>query len=285
MKLRWQQAILLALLGVALLIWTQVIYADKPEGLQVDFLDIGQGDATLINLPNGEQALVDGGPDSSILSQISKYMPPFDHKIEHIILTHPHADHLSGLVQVLERYDVGEVIDTGMDYDSSTYRKWQSQISLKNIPHREVSEGMVLDWGDVQFEVLWPVKTPGEESSDSNVNNTSIVGRLVYGQTAVMLTGDAEVGPQTSLCELSEEKLKSDVLKVAHHGSQNGTVECFLQKVEPSVAVISVGKDNKYGHPHAAALKLLDKYVSEVLRTDEVGTIECDSDGVRMKCD
>ncbi|HLB32246.1 MAG TPA: MBL fold metallo-hydrolase [Patescibacteria group bacterium] len=293
MPRRWSTTILIILSGIALLIWSRVIYASpvgsgKPE-VVVDVLDIGQGDAIFIKLPNGDQALVDGGPNDAVLNEIGRRMPPFDRKIEHIVLTHPHADHLAGLVKVIERYDVGEIIETDVGYSSATFKRWQDDVKSKNVPVRLARQGQTYDWGSgAQFEVLWPDKSfSGVEDNATDgaaMNDTSVIGRLRFGETGFMLTGDAEEGPQTALCDsINAEKLKSQVLKIAHHGSSGGTAECFLQKVAPKTAVISAGKDNKYHHPHAETLELLARFAIEVLRTDQRGTLEFVSDGSIVK--
>lgn len=284
MKKQWSYTILIILAGIALVIWSRVIFADSGSGITVRFLDVGQGDAILINLPKDEQVLIDGGPDDAVLSQISKYMPPFDRKIEHVVLTHPHADHLAGLVKVIERYDVGEVLETGADYSSATYKRWQDDIKSKNIPDREIRQSDEFQWGPIKFEVLWPTKSSASTSGESAINNTSVVGRLVYGQSEVMLTGDAEKEVQENLCKIDKFKLVSDVIKIAHHGSNNGADECFLQAVEAKTAVISVGRGNKFGHPHADAINLISKYVYNILRTDEKGTVSCEMSETTINC-
>lgn len=281
------------LAGTALLIWSRVIYASpqttgKPE-LEMDFLDIGQGDAAFIKLPNGDQALVDGGPNDAVLAEIGRRMPPFDRKIEHIVLTHPHADHLTGLVKVVEQYQVGDIIETDVGYSSATFKRWQDDVKSRNIPIRLARQGQTYDWGGgVSFEVLWPDKSFADIKDNATdgaaMNDTSVIGRLRFGETSFMLTGDAEEGPQGVLCSsINAEKLKSQVLKVAHHGSSGGTAECFLQKVAPKSAVISAGKDNKYHHPHAETLELLARYAIGVLRTDQYGTIKFVSDGTAIE--
>lgn len=284
MPKRYSFYILVLLFGVALLIWSRVIFADSGSDITVHILDIGQGDAILISLPNNEQTLIDGGPDDAVLTQISKYMPPFDRKIEHVVLTHPHADHVTGLVKVVERYEVGEVLETGIDYSSAIYKRWRDDIKNKNIPDRQIRQGEEYLWGPARFEVLWPDNSSVSSSSDSGINNTSVVGRLVFGESEVMLMGDAEKEVQERLCSFDKSKLESDAIKVAHHGSSNGVSECLFKSISAETAVISAGKGNKYGHPHAEALKLISRYVYKILRTDEKGTISCAMDGQGVEC-
>jgi competence protein ComEC len=292
LRQKYSTVVLLVLAGVALLVWSRVIYASPASSdqtkLEVDFLDVGQGDSIFIRLPNGDQALVDGGPGDAVLTEIGARMPPFDRRIEHIVLTHPHADHVTGLVKVIERYEVGDIIETDVGYSSATFKRWQDDIKNKNVPVRLARQGQTYDWGGgVSFEVLWPDKSfSGVEDNAADgaaMNDTSVIGRLHFGATDFMLTGDAEEGPQTSLCNSTgAEKLKSQVLKIAHHGSSSGTADCFVEKVAPQTAVISVGENNKYHHPHAETLELLARYVIEVLRTDQRGTISFLSDGTTV---
>ena len=281
----FSKIILIVLAGIALLIWSRVFYTGSSSGISVNFLDVGQGDAILINLPGDEQVLIDGGPDDAVLSQISKFMPPFDRTIEHVVLTHPHADHVAGLVKVIDRYEVGEVLENSIEYDSAIYAQWKDIIKSNNIPDREVRQGDTFEWGGGRFEILAPVSMSSSTSSgESNINNTSVVARFVYNNSEVMLTGDAEKEVLSNLCKLESSSLSSDVLKAAHHGSENGVADCFLSAVDADTVVISVGRDNKYGHPHATALEMLGKYADEILRTDEMGTISCQMDGEGVEC-
>lgn len=286
MKSQYSKIILIVLAGVALLVWSQVFYSSSGNNsdITINFLDVGQGDAILISLPGDEQILVDGGPGDAVLSQISGLMSPFDRKIEHIVLTHPHADHVAGLVKIIDRYEVGEVLENSISYDSAIYAQWKDTIKSKNIPDREVRQGDVFEWGGGRFEILAPVSSSSSVSGETNVNNASVVARFVYKNSQVMLTGDAEKEVLSSLCKLESSSLNSDVLKASHHGSENGFTDCFVSAVDPDVVVISVGRDNKYGHPHAKALEVYGKYVYEILRTDEEGTITCELDGEGVEC-
>jgi len=279
MNTRFSRIFILVLVGLALLIWSQVIYADpkSSDGLEIHFLDVGQGDSALAVLPNGDQLLIDGGPDSAVLQELGQYMPVFDRRIEYVVLTHPHADHLAGLIEVAQRYEVGEVLETDADGESAMWRRWEDLLREKGTPVYHPRQNQVFDWGDgVTFEVLWPSVSWAEYETQTwhdKFNDFSIVGRLRFHDQEVMLTGDAEDDVQNKLCELGAARLASDILKVAHHGSSNGLASCFLEAVAPRWAVISVGKDNKFGHPAASTLDLLKAKVASVLRTDEDGTV------------
>lgn len=250
------------------------------KNLEVDFLDIGQGDAILITTPSGKQALVDGGMTDAALAELAKQMPFYDRKIDYIIATHPDADHIGGLIPVMERYEVGEIFSNDAPSDSATYQKWLAIINQNHIPHHLLRQGDVLDFGDeVRFEVLWPNRSYLGGNID-NLNNTSVVGRLVFGQNEAMLTGDAETETQETLCRLPDEKLKAEIFKASHHGAQNGADECFSEKADPDWVVISVAADNPFGHPHKSALDLFQTLGAQILRTDKDGTVEFFSNGM-----
>lgn len=246
-----------------------------PDGLRVYFLNVGQGDASYIKTPTGEDILIDGGPDSNILNELGKVMDFGDHEINLVILSHPHADHLTGLLEVLDRFKVDEVWETGVEYPSATYDSWRKEISAKQIPDKIVQAGDEKQFGDVKFLVLYPL-SPIQNQKIDNVNNASIVNRLNYKKFSVLYLGDAETEVQR---KIAIQMKVATVLKTGHHGSRNGTVEEMLRVVRPAIAVISAGKGNKYGHPHAEALNLLKSYAIRIFRTDQNGTIEIDSDG------
>lgn len=280
MPKRYSLYILIFLLGIALYIWSRVIYAaPETNGIKVIFMDVGQGDAALVLMPAGKQMLIDGGPDDSVLQGLGKFMPPFDNEIEYVVLTHPHADHLTGLNKVLQKYKVDRVYEGQGTLTSATFGRWKEELKKQRIADAIVSPNQEIKLSDdINFTVL-------SAGQSENPNNTSVVGRLKYQNTAFMLMGDAEIEVQSSLCNLPPEKLRSDVLKVAHHGSNNGTLECFMKKVAPYYAVISVGRDNKYGHPHAGAITIISRFAREILRTDQRGSVVCKSDGNKVGCE
>lgn len=250
----------------------------KPQasnGIKVYFFDVGQGDASYIKTPSNEDILIDGGPDEKVLTELGKAMDFGDREINLVILTHPHADHLAGLLAVLARYKVDEVWETGVEYPSSTYNSWQKEIQNQQIPDKLVKAGDVKDFNDVKIIVLHPLSPLSDQKID-NLNNASIVSRLEYKNFSVLYLGDAETDVQK---KISATMNSATILKVGHHGSRNGTLEELLAVVRPAVGVISAGPGNKYGHPHAEALNLLKKYAVRIFRTDQNGTVEITSDG------
>jgi competence protein ComEC len=239
-------------------------------------LDVGQGDALFIESPTGTQILVDSGPPRKILSQLSKVMSPFDRHIDAIIITNPDADHIGGFVDVLKVYKVDKVFEPGTQNTSKTYQNLENEIKNKNIQNIKAEKGMRLNMGGgVVIDILFPDRDVSEWSP----NDGSMVGRLSYGETSIMLTGDAVVKTEKIILEEnSEDQLKSKFLKVGHHGSRTATSVPFVEAVAPEYAFISDGKDNKYGHPHQETLDILTKFGVKIFRTDLLGTII-------MRCD
>ena len=241
-------------------------------------LDVGQGDGLFIESPTGTQILIDGGPPHSILGPLSLVMSPFDKKIDAILITHPDADHISGFLDVLKNYKVGEFFEPGILDDTKTYQNLKDEIKKDNIPDILARRGMRLDIGGGAFiDILFPDR----DVSNWDTNDGSIVAKLTYGNTSVMLTGDAPMKTeQIILKENSAAELHSTILKVGHHGSRASTSPQFVKAVSPDYALISVGKDNKYGHPHKETLDTLTSFGIKIWRTDLLGTIIMKSDGV-----
>ena len=272
-NLQFILSILAVVLFVALF---GIFYKPQATGdLRVYFLDVGQGDASYIKTPSGQDILIDGGEGSKVLSELGKVMDFGDQEIDLVILTHPHADHLTGLVEVIKRYKVDEVWETGVEYSSATYDYWQKEISLQKIPNKFVKAGDTKELGEVKILILYPL-SPLENQRIDNLNNASIINRLDYKKFSVLYLGDAEREAQL---KIAKEMKLATVLKVGHHGSRNGTTSEILEVVRPALAVISVGKDNTYGHPHTEALNLLKEYAVRIFRTDQNGTVEVSSDG------
>ena len=241
--------------------------------LTVSFYDVGQGDAVLIT--KGEtQILVDGGPNDDILSYLGQDLPPWDRKIELMVLTHPHADHLTGLLSVLERYQVERILCYPIAYGTKIYQKFLEAIGDEEAIIWKGESGVTVELSGVSFRVLWP----RDGFSDTNINNSSVVLAVNYGEFDTLLLGDAEKEAQIRFISLVPEV---EVLKVAHQGSQDGVYEPFLRQASPELAVISVGK-NSYGHPHQMTLDLLSKLGITVVRTDLSGTIKVMSDGKKF---
>lgn len=259
------------------------ILPDLPDGrLHVAFLDVGQGDAILITTPRGQQILVDGGPSPvSLTSALGGEMPFWDRSLDLVVLTHPDADHLAGLAEVLERFSVAGWLDNGRGSDGPIFLECEALLEQKGVPRHVANAGTRLDLGrGVVLDILHP--QPGLPSPGSSSNNESIVLRLEWGAVSFLMTGDIEAEAEKQLLDAGQP-LRANVLKVAHHGAAASSSEAFLSAVAPSVAVISVGADNLAGHPRQEVLDRLNHLGGTVLvRTDEQGTAEFTTDGQHL---
>ena len=273
-------SILSFLFFLNILAWLAVYDLKDPQLLEVNFFDVGQGDAIFIEGPQRHQILIDGGPSSIILEKLAKEMPFWDRTIDLIILTHPEKDHLAGLIEVLKRYKVENILWTGILRDTSEFKEWEKLIESEGAKIFIARSGQKIKWSRTvldRFEVLYPFESlAGKEFKDSN--NTSIVVKLIFGENSFLFTGDAYKSVERELLT-KEIDIDSDILKVAHHGSKTSSAEEFIEKVSPETAIISVGKDNTYGHPHQEVLETLEKYGIKILRTDLEGDIKIISDG------
>jgi competence protein ComEC len=238
--------------------------------LEISFLDIGQGDAILINYLHQYQILIDGGPSGKkVLTELSKVMPPFDDKIEVIIITHPDRDHFTGLIDVVKKYQVGLILINGQKSDDELWQEFQTIIKEKKIQKQVAGEGSKLNIGErIRFKFFNPDKI--EENKKAN-NDNSIVSRLDYGDNSFLFTGDASFNAEADMI-FDQEDIDVDWLKVGHHGSKFSTSKFFLARVTPQVSIISVG-ENDYGHPTKETLQRLKDSNSRILRTDQLGTI------------
>jgi len=258
------------------LVWL-LILGSSGDRLSVTFLDIGQGDAILIRSPSGHNILVDGGPSGEAITEaLGRHLPFWDRHLHLVVLTHPDQDHLAGLVTVLERYDVDQVLAPALTHDSPTFDAWQDAIAAHDIPETEAFAGQWLDLGGgATLSVLHPPHDLLPADEDDN----SLVLKASLGDAAFLLTADIGADGEAYLLG-NDTDLRAPVLKVAHHGSRASTTTAFLAAVEPLTAVISVGEDNTYGHP---ALQTLDRLGSRpVFRTDRHGDVQISTDGEKL---
>ena len=258
--------------------WSVLINGNIPEGnLRVVFLDIGQGDAALIQTSEQQNILVDGGPDKNIIYKLDQYIPFNNRKIDLVILTHLDSDHLTGLIEVLKRYPVKKIISNGLKGFDSITLEWERLIQKKNIPQQiaDIPLNIMLD-DKTLIEFLWPNQNLLKESKGDD-NFTSLVFKLIHGNNSFLFTGDVPKEVEEVLVA-TEKDLKADVLKAGHHGSKYSSTKEFLSKVEPKYGVISCGENN-FGHPSLRVLKNLENVNAEILRTDQLGDIIFLSDG------
>ena len=272
---------ILLILGIVAVLLAVPIFGlsyNPAKELEVDFLDVGQGDAILIKSPMGQNILIDGGPDNKVIEELGKTLPFWDKRIDLMVLTHPHDDHVTGLIEVIKRYSVKKILYTGVIHSAPNYLAWLEKIRERKIPLVIIDRPQKVIFGDnCYLEIIYPRKSFLAQETD-NLNNSSIVARLVYGQTKFLLMGDAEMEVEKELLS-SGGDLSAQVLKTGHHGSDTSSNEEFLEAVSPQIAAIQAGKDNDFGHPSLRILKRLERADAEVLRTDINGTIKLVSDG------
>ncbi len=266
-----------ALFFVALGISAAVFTEERSHVLTVAFLNVGQGDSIYIESPTGVQLVIDGGPDSSILRELPTVMGAFDRTVDALVETHPDADHVAGLVDVLERYEVDAFIEPGITKRTVTWQRLMKEVKDAGISHLIARRGMRLELGrGAELTVLYPDFDVSTLSA-SKSNEGGVVMRLTYGESNLLLMADVPKKVEERLISLGED-LDSDILKVGHHGSKGSTGSDFIGAVSPAAAIISVGK-NSYGHPTQEALRVLSDHNVKTLRTDEEGTIVFVSDG------
>ena len=269
--------ILLLLYSPASQNWLTFQKKNCPSGLLcVVFLDVGQGDATLIVSPDGTQVLVDGGPGPAVLRELGKAMGFFDRDIDMIVATHPDKDHIGGLIDVLRRYDVHTILVSGNESETAVSDLFNSLAEDEGASQYVARTSQQFDLGGPILSVLFPDRDAGGLES----NTASIVLKLNYGETDFIFTGDAPQAIEEYLVSVFGESLESKVLKVGHHGSKTSTAETFVSAVHPTYAIISAGKDNPYGHPHQETLATLQKFGIETKSTAGGGGVMVVSNGI-----
>lgn len=263
---------------------TTDLLINNGENIVVHFLDVGQGDSEFIELPNGECMLIDAGTSDysqTVIDSIEEYGYT---SIDYVVATHPHADHIGGMREVIEAFDIGEVYMPKASSNTKTFENLLVAVSDKGLSLHTAKAGVeVYSDSSLKIEFLAPV---GSDYDD--LNNYSSVVKITYGSNSFLFTGDAESVSEEEMLSRDYESLSSDVLKVGHHGSGSSSTADFLSAVDPDYAVISCGAGNSYGHPHNEALERLSDTGAEVYRTDEQGTvtISCDgNDGFDVECE
>jgi len=260
-----------------------IVFPNSDE-LKVAFLDVGQGDAVLIKTPYGQNILIDGGPDKTVERRLSEELPWRDKRIDLMVLTHPHGDHLVGLIGVMKRYEVGRILYTGVIHSSAAYRAWLEEAREKKIPVIIADRPRKIKLGpNGELNIIYPRRNLAGKTA-SNLNNSSVVVKLRYGETDFLFTGDIESEAKQELAGVyGADELRADVLKVAHHGSADSGNREFFEKVGAKIAVIQVGANNEFGHPDRRVVKRLERAGVRVFRTDINGTVRVASDGKEIK--
>ncbi|UCH50395.1 MAG: MBL fold metallo-hydrolase, partial [Chloroflexota bacterium] len=271
------------LLIATVLIWVTIINMPDDK-LHVSILDVGQGDAILIQTPNRQDIIIDGGPSPQAIGlELGKKLPFWDRTIDMVILTQPQADHVTGLIEVLKKYNVSQVIEPGISYDSITYQHWLNLVNDKEIGHETGHAGQEINLGsEIEIEVLHPPSPLLQDTSD-DIDNNGMVLRLSWNKVSFLFTAD--IGQEAEWHLIAQRaNLQATILKVAHHGSLTSTSPEFLASVNPEIAAISVGANNRFGLPHSQVLTILSEQLGNdrVYITPTHGTIEFITDGNRL---
>jgi len=267
---------------VALVLGFVAVAETPDETLTVAFLDVGQGDAVFIEAPSGRQMLIDGGPSKRVLRKLGSQMWFWDRSIDAVVASHPDKDHIGGLGDVLEVYDVGAVLRSGATSSTEVFDAWRGAIEREDAAHRTIVAGQSIRLSPrVRFDVLFPPRSIDVTAMEPN--KASVVGRLVYGDTAFLLSGDAPKAVEEYIAGRYGGNLASQVLKAGHHGSDTSTGKSWLGWADPKWAVVSAGKDNRYGHPAPSVVERLKRFGIEILQTKKRGTVIFESDGKRVR--
>lgn len=265
-------SILLVLLTANGFVWASVSL-NRNHQLVVKVYDVGQGDSILIQTPDDYKILVDGGPNNRVDDYLNTDLALNDRSIDLLVLTHPQADHMTGLIEAIKRFQVKKVITSNVKNDSAQFKLWTDTLKNAHLTPEYVYAGESISLADqVTLKILWP-DSPNPQVT--NLNDAAVVMKLSYGNFDMLLTSDADVVTQPYTGTVNHV----EVLKVPHHGSKTALKEDFLAKLQPDVSVISVGAHNSYGHPNNQLLELLNKDSKKVFRTDKNGTVTFVSNG------
>ncbi|KEI98430.1 hydrolase [Clostridium botulinum A2B3 87] len=251
--------------------------SNKSNELKVHYIDVGQGDSILVQTKD-KNILIDAGTRKSSDSLISYLKKQHIKKLDYVIATHPHEDHIGGMPKVIEEFEISNFYAPKKTANTKIFKDMILQLKKKNLKINVAKKGISVDLSNnSSLDFLAPVKDNYE-----NTNDSSAVVKLTHGNTKFLFTGDAEKTSEKDILN-SNEDLSSNVLKVGHHGSHSSSSKEFLDKINPKIAIISCGKNNDYGHPHKETMKELNKRNIEVYRTDIDGNIVLTSDGENIK--
>ena len=277
LKIGMKKLIFIILIALNVFIWAQAIQL-KPEVLQVNFVDVGQGDAIFIQFPKGGNLLIDGGKIGGGRKKLKPYLwKKGIQKIDVLLLTHPDADHVGGLIPILKGFRVGMVLDPGLVHTSSLYQEFLELIDKKNVPYELIGQGdKIRGFYRMTIQALHP--SLPLLTGRGHLNNNSVVLLVEYGKVRFLFTADISEEGEKRIMERNNE-LEAHVLKVPHHGGRSSACRSFIELVNPEIAVICCGKNNPYGHPHPETLKLYENFETRIYRTDRNGTVAIRTDG------
>lgn len=293
---------LVLLLLVAVWVWGKEFYGRNEVLARIFVCDVGQGDAIYIRFSFGVDMLVDGGPNSRVLECLAGAMPFYDRQIDVVMLTHPQADHLNGLVEVVKRYKVGMFATSPAGNKTEKFKELTAELGAKEIQVVNLYSGQSLTLGSgARMEMIWPERnwvadklcppsacpilsskevTVLGVTTDNNLNDFSLMGIISVGEFDMLFTGDGDERIQDEILAMGWGRGKTiEVMKIPHHGSKTGLDRDFLLRFKPSLGVISSGKNNRYGHPAAEIIEMLADWGVELRRTDNEGTVVVETDG------
>lgn len=253
----------------------------KDDKLHLVFCDVGQGDAIFIRTSRQVDILIDGGPDDKVLECLSRHMPFWDRSLDLVIMTHPDADHSTGLISVVERYEVDSFYTEAVPGKTDVYKRLEANLAKKKLSAKYLHSGdKISDKHGFSMSTLWPslraISEIDQKRANLRLNEASVIQLISYGEFSALLTGDAGY---KVMDQIADPARSINILKVPHHGSKTGMSDSFLSLTSPELAVISSGVDNSYGHPAKESLSLLEAHDVKVLRTDQMADIEIISDG------
>ena len=282
LKQIFNSVLLVVLLFSAGLVWYGVFTELGGDELRVVFLDVGQGDAVFVESSAGTQMLIDGGPNNKVLRALSEEMPFYDRSLDYIVATHPDADHINGLVTIMDRYEVDKVITPGVEAESQSYKFFTKAIKEEGAEKIIATRGLKAVLGeDSFFKVLFPDRALAGRDVDRN--SASMITLIEHKENKFLLSGDAPQDVERYTALLEGSRLESDVLKLGHHGSETSSSKMFLGLTSPRYGVISAGEGNNYGHPDEEVINRLKSFGVETLSTQKLGNIEFISDGKEVE--
>lgn len=245
--------------------------------LRVHFIDVGQGDAILVQTPAQETMLIDAGGNAAADKVVSYLEAQGVSKIDVLVATHPHEDHIGGMDVVINYFDIREIYMPKVSHNTATYEDVLEAVKGKGLKIKTAKTGVDIPMEQLDVQVL----APDESMESSELNDYSVVIRLSYENTTFLFQGDAEKKTEEQILEDGSD-IKADVIKIGHHGSSSSSTRPYIEAVNPSYAVIMLGKDNRYGHPHQETMELLEEMNVPVYRTDQCGSILATSDGRKV---
>lgn len=260
--------IILVFLIFDFFIWYQILFNGPNKNTELYFLDVGQGDAELVILPNGPKVLIDGGPNNKVIGELTSILKPTDRYLDLVILSHPQTDHFTGLIDILKRYQIGAFIFNGRNGIADSWFELTKILQSNKVPVVVLMAGDKIKYLDSRIDFIWPDKNLVQTLE---LNEIALVSLLQSQGLKALFTGD--IGAKTENYLIEKHDLDIDVLKVAHHGSKYSSDKNFLESTSPKIAVIEVGK-NSYGHPTPEVLSQLASIGSQIFRTDQDGTIK-----------